>query len=406
MNTTTIMMNPVKFQGQIKAQSGNGTESKGAFQSMISEQLSNLTSIESSVEGLNLEQMMNMLEEFRLVYNQETGENLSLDQLIQQIKKELGQADLSSTTSLPDVSILIQQMGISKSLISKETTMSSVTREEKLISKMQLAANNQSTANNGVLHELMKFMKNTSIDRPLPILQNIKQLLSQIQEKPNQSPQSMNRIRQTAISNANQPSLYIHTKNQQLIQNTNSQMNNNGTLLSNEPTLTQGVLTSTTPSLMSKVEQLVIHAPQDGDSHARFTNEIAKVMNRGRLLTLPNGSTQISIKLFPENLGALDVQIVQRNGEIAAKIIASTAQAKELIETNLNQLRHVLQGQNVTVNQIEVSSQTPDWMNDSREKGEQHASSNKDRDESRDEEENEPQSFQQWLDEMEIEVEV
>jgi len=94
----------------------------------------------------------------------------------------------------------------------------------------------------------------------------------------------------------------------------------------------------------------------------QFTEQLLQVINAGKFSRLGNGHSQLVVRLHPEHLGSLTIKLVQENGELTAKIIASTASAKELIEANINQLRHAIPAQNIIIEKFDIfMQQTSDF---------------------------------------------
>nr|WP_246596069.1 flagellar hook-length control protein FliK [Bacillus alkalicola] len=87
------------------------------------------------------------------------------------------------------------------------------------------------------------------------------------------------------------------------------------------------------------------------------------MLNRNQFQQLSNGIQQISLKLHPQSLGRLDINIQQVNGILVAKMMTTTAAARELIEGQLNQLRQAFQGQNIQVDRIEITQQQTQQTN-------------------------------------------
>jgi Flagellar hook-length control protein FliK len=78
-------------------------------------------------------------------------------------------------------------------------------------------------------------------------------------------------------------------------------------------------------------------------------------------LTSANGIQKLSIKLYPEHLGSVHVDIVKRGGEMIAKIVASSANARDVLENHVQQLRTAFATQNISVDKIEISSYLQQW---------------------------------------------
>jgi flagellar hook-length control protein FliK len=64
---------------------------------------------------------------------------------------------------------------------------------------------------------------------------------------------------------------------------------------------------------------------------------------------------EVHIELKPEFLGHIRMQIVTENQQVAIKIAAEFPFVKEMLESNLNQLKAELQAQGLQINALEVS---------------------------------------------------
>ncbi|MFB4167494.1 flagellar hook-length control protein FliK [Virgibacillus sp. JSM 102003] len=117
-------------------------------------------------------------------------------------------------------------------------------------------------------------------------------------------------------------------------------------------------LTSSVP--LSKVEQYVIHMNQNQDAKPvdkQLMEQFQRVMKTSKFLTMQNGTSQLNITLRPENLGDMMVKLTQMNGEMTVKIMVSSQAAKEMLESNMYQLKNMFSPQQVVVEKQEVSSQ-------------------------------------------------
>jgi flagellar hook-length control protein FliK len=89
----------------------------------------------------------------------------------------------------------------------------------------------------------------------------------------------------------------------------------------------------------------------------QFVQQLLEVMKGSKFTQLGNGQSQLVVRLHPDHLGSLTIKLVQENGELMAKIITSTASAKELIEANIHQIRHAIPAQNITIEKFDVFTQ-------------------------------------------------
>ncbi|WLR46946.1 flagellar hook-length control protein FliK [Halobacillus litoralis] len=155
---------------------------------------------------------------------------------------------------------------------------------------------------------------------------------------------------------------------------------------------------------MTKVEQYVIHLNQSQEassSQKQVIHELERIIQSSRMFTNPKGNMEMLIKLKPGNLGDLTVKFAQINGEMAVKILVTSQAAKEMLEGNKTQLRHMFSPQQVVIEKVEASAVQQHLQ-------EQMESSNKDRGQPRDhnhdyeqdegkDPENEELSFQEIL---------
>ncbi|MNC48443.1 flagellar hook-length control protein [compost metagenome] len=68
-----------------------------------------------------------------------------------------------------------------------------------------------------------------------------------------------------------------------------------------------------------------------------------------------NGITEARLTLTPEALGQVDVKLTLHNGQLVAQFAAQTSMGKDALESQLAQLRNMLQNQGIQVEKIEVA---------------------------------------------------
>ncbi|QTM99416.1 hypothetical protein ERJ70_08935 [Sediminibacillus dalangtanensis] len=102
---------------------------------------------------------------------------------------------------------------------------------------------------------------------------------------------------------------------------------------------------------ISKVEQYVVHLNQTGSQEAnqkQLTETLQKAIHESNFLK-SNGTKELSIKLRPAQLGDVMVKMTQLNGEMTVKITVTSQAAKDMLEGNLHQLKHMFSPQQVVV---------------------------------------------------------
>ncbi|MDE6357486.1 MAG: flagellar hook-length control protein FliK, partial [Eubacteriales bacterium] len=65
--------------------------------------------------------------------------------------------------------------------------------------------------------------------------------------------------------------------------------------------------------------------------------------------------TEVKILLRPEHLGEVSLKISTHNGVVTAQFIAESQKVKEIIESNFNQLKDMLNEQGIDVGGLEVN---------------------------------------------------
>jgi flagellar hook-length control protein FliK len=88
-----------------------------------------------------------------------------------------------------------------------------------------------------------------------------------------------------------------------------------------------------------------------------FAEEMTRFLVKNMSITQLNGISEAKISLVPEHLGQVDVRISVLNGQITAHFIAESAQARDLLELQLPQLRASLQQQGLQVDKLNVEQQ-------------------------------------------------
>ena len=91
--------------------------------------------------------------------------------------------------------------------------------------------------------------------------------------------------------------------------------------------------------------------PVSGD---QLEEQLENILKSSSFTKLGN-SQRIVLRLAPENLGSLRIEILQNDGNLVARIMTTTAQAKDALDANMNSLKHGLTSQNINVDKIEVS---------------------------------------------------
>ncbi|MFD4815231.1 flagellar hook-length control protein FliK [Peribacillus butanolivorans] len=108
--------------------------------------------------------------------------------------------------------------------------------------------------------------------------------------------------------------------------------------------------------LMTRLEQFVLTAAKGGQTvnQEEFVKQFESILSKANF-TGANGVNKLLIKLNPEHLGSLRIELIQKDGMMTAKILATSAQAKDMLEKQIHGLKHAFNGQNIQIEKIEVS---------------------------------------------------
>ncbi len=125
-----------------------------------------------------------------------------------------------------------------------------------------------------------------------------------------------------------------------------------------------------------------------------------KQTNFGQL----GGTNRLLVKLYPEHLGQVRIELIQVNGIMTARILASTALGKEMLDSQLHQLKQSFSQQNIQVDRIDVTQAVQDPSKNERNQqfGQQQFKGNEDQPEQREAEQEEQQTFQEFLVDLEV----
>ncbi|MFL0362967.1 flagellar hook-length control protein FliK [Pseudobacillus sp. 179-B 2D1 NHS] len=86
----------------------------------------------------------------------------------------------------------------------------------------------------------------------------------------------------------------------------------------------------------------------------QFMEKFSQILGNSNLAKMPNG-TKLLIRLYPEQLGSLRIELLQQNGVMTAKILSSTSTVKDLFEQHVSSLKHAFNQQNINVDKIELT---------------------------------------------------
>lgn len=109
---------------------------------------------------------------------------------------------------------------------------------------------------------------------------------------------------------------------------------------------------------MSKPEQLTLTLNQSGKptTSAHLIKQFENILSKSQFSNI-GGSQKLLIKLTPEHLGSLRIELIQRDSGLIARILTTTLTAKDTLDSQINGLRQAFSSQNIQVDKIEINQQ-------------------------------------------------
>ncbi|CQR47696.1 Flagellar hook-length control protein FliK [Paraliobacillus sp. PM-2] len=110
---------------------------------------------------------------------------------------------------------------------------------------------------------------------------------------------------------------------------------------------------------ISKVEQYIVYMNQTNtNNHKAIQNELIEkfqnILKSSQFLSKSKGTNELLLRLNPKQLGDITVKMLQQNGEMLVKITTTTQLAKDSLESNLQQLKHMFSPQQVMIEKQET----------------------------------------------------
>lgn len=110
---------------------------------------------------------------------------------------------------------------------------------------------------------------------------------------------------------------------------------------------------------MSKPEQLTMMV--DGKAKSVSVNDLIQqfesILSKSQFSKI-GGMQKLFIKLNPEHLGSISIELIQKGQGISARILTTTEAAKEALESNLHNLKHAFEAQSIKVDNVEIGQQS------------------------------------------------
>ncbi|MDX1771282.1 MAG: flagellar hook-length control protein FliK [Planococcaceae bacterium] len=152
-----------------------------------------------------------------------------------------------------------------------------------------------------------------------------------------------------------------------------------------------------------KTETVTVNLPvaKAAQSEA-LIKEFQALLNRSQF-GKTGGMTKMLIKMYPEHLGTIRVELVQKDGIMTARMLANTSLGKEMLDSQLHQLKSAFANANVQVDRIDVTQALQDSSKNDKQQqfGQSLKQQQQDQEQQDQEETPEQTSFREFLMELE-----
>src|SRR5690625_557388 len=153
---------------------------------------------------------------------------------------------------------------------------------------------------------------------------------------------------------------------------------------------------------VSNIEHYIIHMHQNIHSkpvETQLLEQFQQVMQSSRFLTNSNGMNQLSISLQPENLGEMLVRFTEVNGEMILKILVSSQATRQMLESNIHELRNMFSPHQISIEEQEFDIQQTQRFDEEFHEQQQEQSQHSNQEEQESSSTDHGDSFQQLLNE-------
>lgn len=108
---------------------------------------------------------------------------------------------------------------------------------------------------------------------------------------------------------------------------------------------------------MSKPEQMAV---MNGSAKSVSVNDLIQqfesILSKSQFSKM-GGVQKLFIKLNPEHLGSISIELYRREQSLTARILTTTEAAKEALESHVHNLKDAFEAQNIKVDHVEIGQQ-------------------------------------------------
>lgn len=129
-------------------------------------------------------------------------------------------------------------------------------------------------------------------------------------------------------------------------------------MMKQSETTTNDMVTPQTVQTKPDTFHVTLPTAKPAQSEA-LLKEMQAIINRAQISNA-QGITRLTIKLYPENLGTVRIELVQNDGVLTARLLASTAHGRELLDSQAHQLKQAFAQQNIQVDRLDIAQSLQD----------------------------------------------
>lgn len=118
------------------------------------------------------------------------------------------------------------------------------------------------------------------------------------------------------------------------------------------------MVTANTVQTKADTFQVILPTAKPAQSEA-LLKEMQAIINKAQISNA-QGITRLTLKLYPENLGTIRIELVQNDGVLTARLLASTAHGRELLDSQAHQLKQAFVQQNIQVERLDIAQSLQD----------------------------------------------
>lgn len=118
------------------------------------------------------------------------------------------------------------------------------------------------------------------------------------------------------------------------------------------------MVTANTVQTKADTFQVTLPTAKPAQSEA-LLKEMQAIINKAQISNA-QGITRLTLKLYPENLGTIRIELVQNDGVLTARLLASTAHGRELLDSQAHQLKQAFVQQNIQVERLDIAQSLQD----------------------------------------------